>query len=159
MGYYSSVAFATYKKNFLELLAEARADEAVPGCITEMLTGYCSYLGIVDGCNGGDAVVVVRWDSIKWYDSFDSVFFMERWMNRAESEGIPFEFARCGEEYEDIEIRSYGDDHIGYGEFVGVVHEVCLLYNGTPYEPVIPDLENEEKIEPPDLDGLLADGA
>lgn len=161
MGYYSSVGLAVYKKDYLKMLSDARAEESRPGNITWLLTKACDHIGLVEQKDADKDVIVLRWDGIKWYDGFESIDFVNRWMDKADENETGYEFARCGEEIGDTETRYFDDGHIlGFGDYVGVIHEVWLPNEGKTYEP--PDIpeQQEETIEPIDIDGLLAaDGA
>lgn len=158
MGYYSNVAMAVHKKDYLQMLAKAREKESEPGEITYLLTEACDYIGLVEQNDRDKDVVVLHWCDVKWYSDFESVRFVENWMDDADENGIGYEFARCGEDFADTETRYHDDNHIlGYGEYVGVVHEVWLPYAGNPYFPEIPDPLSEEPIEPVNIDDLFAD--
>jgi len=61
-----------------------------------------------------------EWDSIKWYDSYESIQAIEDFINWAEDKlkidgkeidgDDHFRFVRIGEEYDDIETRGWGFD-------------------------------------------------
>ena len=46
------------------------------------------------------------WDWVKWYKDFNDVSLVEEVLVKAEVEGIPWQFFRTGEDYEDVENRS-----------------------------------------------------
>lgn len=135
MGYNSSVAFAAYKEDFMEMFAEARKKESEQGAITNLFLTIPDYIGIADEDRGDRAVVVITWGCIRWYYDFESVRFLESWMDEAEEQGIPFEFARCGEEPTDCDTRYCDDGFLGFGEYVRVIHEVGLARGGRPFDP------------------------
>ncbi|WP_165046340.1 hypothetical protein [Adlercreutzia sp. ZJ138] len=55
--------------------------------------------------------VVFGWDSIKWYDGlFADVTNVTDALDKLEEGGIPYEFCRIGESWEDIEFRTVGNN-------------------------------------------------
>lgn len=104
MGYYSEVAFATRQKTYMKMLKEAKDNENILDFITHR--AYVSRIG-----DGDDAVVILEWFSVKWYDDFDEVMFIEEWMRRGDCEldDIQYSFVRLGEDYEDSEVRNSPD--------------------------------------------------
>lgn len=158
MSYTSSAAFATSKRAFMDMLMEAQEKEDSEK-ITEFLTKHCDYIGIVGNEKDDCSVVVIRWWDVKWYDEFPSIRFLNNWMSEAPERNIGFEFIRCGEDYDDTKVLNHNDGHgdLGWGEYVGVLHEPQLLYEGEPFSPSIPAPE-EDIVEPvvlDDLDNLL----
>ena len=69
----------------------------------------------------GEKSWLIRWDGIKWYDSYEDIQTLERFISEAESDEYQFEvdgkpqsssehikFVRVGEEDTDIETRGDG---------------------------------------------------
>lgn len=50
--------------------------------------------------------VCFGWDWIKWYENYRDVSLVEEVLAQAETAGIPWQFFRSGEEYDDIENRN-----------------------------------------------------
>ncbi len=72
---------------------------------------------------GEEGAIMVRFDGIKWYDSFPAIQAIMSFMDHMESEEIEygpdreladghdaFRFVRTGEEYDDIEQRGWAFD-------------------------------------------------
>lgn len=141
MGYYSEVAFATRQKTYMKMLKEAKHNEKILNFITNRGT-YVSRIG-----EGDDAVVILEWFSVKWYDDFDEVKFIEEWMRRGDCEldDIQYSFVRLGEDYEDIEVRNSPDYQLDC--YIYPQHSIYVDGNAESYTPKIPeDDESEEDL-------------
>ena len=70
---------------------------------------------------GGDKSWLIRWDGIKWYDSFEDIQTLEKFVQEATSDEYKFEvdgeiqvssehirFVRVGEETGDVEVMGDG---------------------------------------------------
>ena len=70
---------------------------------------------------GGDKSWLIRWDSIKWYESYEDIQTIEKFVQEAASDEYEFEvdgkaqsscehikFVRVGEESDDIEMQGEG---------------------------------------------------
>ena len=72
---------------------------------------------------GGDGSLLVVWDGIKWYDSFDDVVAIQKFVDAADCDDFElsdgegsssenFRFVRIGEETDDVDCNGYGFEHI-----------------------------------------------
>jgi len=96
MGYFSDVYFITTKEGF-DFLKEKEEIKELLFCADSIkYNKECDY-------------IFVQWKSFKWYaDDFDSpeCFFMLA-LPVLEKKEIPYRFVRLGEEFGDLETRSY----------------------------------------------------
>lgn len=97
MGYYSEVAIVMYKENLKALIEEAQSKQNHD--VIDLIKGAELY-----GNNGDDenGVATLRWDYVKWYDSFPNVRFIMDFIQGADRQ---YRFVRIGEEDGDIEIQ------------------------------------------------------
>jgi len=56
------------------------------------------------------SLIHAEFDSVKWYPQYDEVAAWHNAMNAAEECGLNYEFVRVGEEQDDIETSSGGDE-------------------------------------------------
>lgn len=98
MGYYSDVAIAVQKKDYLKL--------------KQAISSLCSAaelknksLNLIEAAKkkeiqiDKEKYVVLKWQSIKWYNDFEEISFIEKFLKK-----IPHhDFIRIGEEMDDIE--------------------------------------------------------
>lgn len=91
MGYYSDVAIAMKKEDALELIQREKAFE---------------YSAIESACKHiiADRVIIFSWSSIKWYEDYEDVGRIERFLNELSSLEKPYKKVIIGEEYEDVEV-------------------------------------------------------
>lgn len=94
MGYRSQVALAMKNETFKEMI-QNMDDEAAPELLTAVEKSFA----------GG--WTMLRWDWVKWYDSFPEVAAVEAFMNNLDSSDRDAEYAfvRVGEEWDDTEER------------------------------------------------------
>ena len=129
MGYRSDVVFAIDAKLVPALMTVfAKCESAQRLCTQE-----CDEL---DTDYDGEGNWMMRWESIKWYDSFPEVAMIEKLVEAMESDeldefGIPtdddapissemFRFVRIGEEMDDNEVRGYGFDNIYISRHISI---------------------------------------
>lgn len=61
-------------------------------------------------------VVVIKWDSLKWYPEFPEVRAINKFLWQLSNEDKPYKFIRIGEDVDDIEVGyNYGDEE-KYGD-------------------------------------------
>ena len=91
MGYYSDVAIAMQKKDYLTL--------------KQAISSLCSAADLIEAAKkkeiqiDKEKYVVLKWQSIKWYNDFEEISFIEKFLKK-----IPHhDFIRIGEEMDDIE--------------------------------------------------------
>ena len=121
MGYRSEVILAVHAELMPALMtAFAKCEETQKLCtkdVDNLVTDY-------DGTGNW----LMRWDHIKWYDSFPEIEMLNKLIEAMESDeldefGIPsnddapipsemFRFVRIGEDMDDNEVRGYGFDNI-----------------------------------------------
>ncbi|MDK2901891.1 MAG: hypothetical protein PWR14_795 [Thermosediminibacterales bacterium] len=97
MGYYSDVYFATTKEGFDFLFKEK--------VLREELFPYTNSIKY----NTKDNCVLVCWENIKWYD-FDPEspeYIFVNALTILKEKDIPFHYVRLGENFGDIDERSY----------------------------------------------------
>ena len=116
MGYRSQVVLAVSKEllpHFLNVMAKVpEARELVFAHNDELDQNYQN-----------DGHFFVRWDGIKWYDSFNDITAIQNFVDTADcdefelSDGAGgssenFRFVRIGEDSSDVDCNGYGFDHI-----------------------------------------------
>lgn len=91
MGYYSDVAIAVQKKDYIKL--------------KQAISSLCSAADLIEAAQkteiqiDKEKYVVLKWQSIKWYNDFEEISFIEKFLKK-----IPHhDFIRIGEEMDDIE--------------------------------------------------------
>ena len=114
MGYRSQVVLAISKHltPFLTLACSQNAEAQALGV---------KYADTFERDYGGAKSWLIVWDGIKWYDSYEDIQTLERFISEAESDEYQFEvdgelqsssehikFVRVGEEDTDIETRGDG---------------------------------------------------
>ena len=126
MGYRSEVVLAI-SKHLTPFLTLATSQNA------EAQALVFKYADHFDRDYGGDKSWLIRWDSIKWYESYEDIQTLERFIQEATSDEYEFEvdgkkqssaehikFVRVGEEATDIETSGdgfwdiYTNTHICY---------------------------------------------
>ena len=115
MGYRSQVVLAVSKEllpHFLAVMAKhPESRELVFGHNDELDQDYC------------EGNFFVRWDSVKWYDTYDDVTAIQNFVDAAGSDDFElsdgegdssenFRFVRIGEDSSDVDCNGYGFDHI-----------------------------------------------
>ena len=116
MGYRSQVVLAVSKElmpHFLSVMAKVpEARELVFGHNDELDQDYQD-----------EGHFFVRWDSVKWYDTYDDVTAIQNFVDAAGSDDFElsdgegdssenFRFVRIGEDSSDVDCNGYGFDHI-----------------------------------------------
>ena len=107
MGYRSEVALALDAKIVPALMtAFAKCEETQKLC-----TQHVDHL---DTDYGGKGNWLMRWDHIKWYDSYKEIAAIEQFMDDCDCEDLDehYRFVRIGEETDDNEVRGWGFDHV-----------------------------------------------
>ena len=121
MGYRSEVVLAIDAKIVPALMtAFAKCEETQKFC-----TQHTDHL---DTDYGGKGNWMMRWDHIKWYDSYPEVAMIEKFIEGLECEDLSefglkdddnaadyselFKFVRLGEDMDDNETRGYGFENI-----------------------------------------------
>lgn len=91
MGYYSDVAIAVQKKDYIKL--------------KQAISSLCSAADLIEAAQkteiqiDKEKYVVLKWQSIKWYNDFEEISLIEKFLKK-----IPHhDFIRIGEEMDDIE--------------------------------------------------------
>lgn len=153
MGYYSDVALATRKKWLDEMLRRAKTEEDSGEILSLLVDGsQCSIIG-----EGDDAVVILYWNFIKWYDEFRDVRYVEHWMEGAFDEEFEYAFIRIGEDDSDVDQRS--SDDYDLCQYIQISRSIWIDDSGELFTPEIPpDKEPEDDLDLPDgSDGDLTD--
>ena len=116
MGYRSQVVLAVSKElmpHFLSVMAKVpEARELVFGHNDELDQDYQD-----------EGHFFVRWDSVKWYDTYDDVTAIQNFVDAAGSDDFElsdgegdssenFRFVRIGEDSSDVDCNGYGFEHI-----------------------------------------------
>lgn len=104
MGYYSEVAIVLYKDDLKKLIEEAYLEQNHD--VINLIKGAELY-----NDNDESGVVTLRWDYIKWYDSFPNIRFV---MDFIQNEDRQYRFVRIGEEEGDIETQENDDKGVFY---------------------------------------------
>ena len=121
MGYRSEVILAIDAEVVSALMAAFAKCEETQKLCTE-------HVDNLDTDYDGKGNWLMRWDHIKWYDSFPEIAMLNNLIEAMESDeldefGIPsnddapissemFRFVRIGEDMDDNEVRGYGFDNI-----------------------------------------------
>ena len=102
MGYRSEVKIVTTREGYDQMCE--RVDTLSEGLGTSPLMGSCrkpDFFEESDGC------VVFGWDYIKWYEGlFADVSNVADALSEIDECGLPYEFCRIGESWDDIEFRT-----------------------------------------------------
>ena len=116
MGYRSQVVLAVSKElmpHFLSVMAKVpEARELVFAHNDELDQDY-----------EGEGHFFVRWDDIKWYDNYDDVGAIQKFIDAADCDDFElsdehggssenFRFVRVGEDSSDVDCNGYGFEHI-----------------------------------------------
>lgn len=118
MGYRSDIAISMRKEDF-ELLKEFDKENQN---LVELLE--------VAEVKESRGVVVIQWDSLKWYPYFPEVQAIEEFLGNLSDEDKPYRFIRIGEDTADTEIEyNYGDEEYGdvayrINDAIGVVRYI-----------------------------------
>lgn len=98
MGYYSDVAMAMKKKDYAKLrqaISSLFSDAELKNVSRNLIEAAQKTEIKIDK----EKYVVLKWQSIKWYNDFEEISFIEKFLEK-----IPHhDFIRIGEEMEDIE--------------------------------------------------------
>ena len=69
-------------------------------------------------------VVVIKWNSLKWYPEFAEVQAIEEFLGKLSDEDKPYRFIRIGEDVDDTEVEyNYGDEE-KYGDIAYRVNDM-----------------------------------
>ena len=94
MGYYSDVALTLRKKNALELIKQAKGNNAArPFMCMAQVVDQSEY-------------VTFYWEWVKWYDDYEEIQFITDFYSNLDE----YSFKRIGEDNSDIEEEWNGDD-------------------------------------------------
>lgn len=108
MGYRSDVRIATTHEGYERVCK--RVDELSEGRNTYPLIGTKRIPVFFEEQDGS---VVFGWDWVKWYDGmYADVTNVTTALAEIESAGVPYEFCRVGEEYDDIEFYCRNDNEV-----------------------------------------------
>lgn len=106
MGYRSEVRIATTREGY-DLMCD-KVDSVSAERTSYPLMGSDRQPEFFDEESG---TVVFGWDSIKWYEGLLSdVTNVVEALGELEEQEIPFEFCRIGEDWNDIEFRTSGEN-------------------------------------------------
>ena len=119
MGYRSDVVFAIDAKLVPALMAMFAKCESTQ----RLCTQECDEL---DTDYDGEGNWMMRWESIKWYDSFPEVAMIEKFIEGLDSDDLSefglksdeplaelYKFVRIGEDNDDIDVMGYCFESIG----------------------------------------------
>ena len=102
MGYRSEVKIATTREGYDQMCE--RVDALSEGLGTSPLMGSCRK---PDSFEESDGCVVFGWDYIKWYEGLlADVSNVADALSEIDKRGLPYEFCRIGENWDDIEFRA-----------------------------------------------------
>jgi hypothetical protein len=127
MGYYSSVGYVIefkdkeQKETFLNL-QKVKDDTYINGALYEVL-------------DNGDNKIGFHNDSCKWYDDFKDVQAHHSLMEEAQKlfpDDVNWLFCRVGEQDDDIETDTFGDNAWDLSDYVNVVRYVGFDFSGRP---------------------------
>lgn len=124
MGYRSQVTVALYEEDYKKMIKAALNHEE-KDAIIDLLNYAHLYKQSADGEN----VVLLEWNSVKWYDGYCDVDFVMDFLHKDYE--MPFAFCRVGEEVDDIETDCNNDENWTLG---------CLSY---PRSYICVDCDNK----------------
>lgn len=154
MAYRSDAALATRRKYYDEMLRTAKTQDYSDE-ILYFLTRYadCS----ISGEDGNEnAIVILKWGWVKWYNDFHEIAYVERWMDGEFDRNFEYTFVRIGEDSEDIEIR--GDDSYRLDGILTITREIYVDADVEPFTPEIPDDPPEDDADlPENIDFSISD--
>lgn len=154
MGYRSDAALATRRKYYDEMLRTAKTQNDSKE-ILHFLTRYadCS----ISGEDGNEnAVVILRWGRVKWYNDFPEIAYVERWMDGEFDGEFEYTFVRIGEDPADTETRCDGNYNLD--GLLTVAREIYVDADTTMFIPEIPDDPPEDDADlPEDTDFNISD--
>lgn len=107
MGYRSEVKIATTQEGYERICR--RVDELSIDHNCHPLIGEAI---APENFEQADGCVVFGWDFIKWYDTYLDVINVTTALGELADEGIPYEFCRIGENWDDIEFSNCDDDGV-----------------------------------------------
>lgn len=106
MGYRSDVRIATTREGY-DLICE-RVDGLSEGLDSYPLIGTKRQPEFFEEQDGS---VVFGWDWVKWYDGmYPDITNITTALLEIEGAGVPYEFCRVGEEYDDVEFTCHNDN-------------------------------------------------
>lgn len=99
MGYRSEIAISMRKEDF-ELLKEFDKENKN---LIELLE--------VAEVKESRGVMVIKWDSLKWYPEYPEVQAITKFLGKLSEAAKPYKFIRIGEDVNDTEVKyDYGDE-------------------------------------------------
>lgn len=131
MGYRSDVriamsknGFEQFKKNVQEHINEYKnklPDEAIAKNFSYDLLNNLDINSELDDKSSNQ--VYFGWNDVKWYDGYEDVDAIMDSLNKLEEQGFGYNYARIGEQYDDIEelfVSSTDKDNVDYIESIGI---------------------------------------
>ena len=116
MGYRSQVVLAISKRLRPAFMASLAPNKEATALVF-------NHHDTLDLDYGGDGSLLVVWDGIKWYDSYDDVTAIQKFVDAADCDDFElsdgdggssenFRFVRIGEDSSDVDCNGYGFEHI-----------------------------------------------
>lgn len=141
MGYRSVVTLTLHEKDYKDMVIAAKQepDEYVFDFVTKSATLYKN-----------KDVITLHWGWVKWYDNYNDVGFVERFMRS----GVEYNFKRIGEESGDVEEESNDPDWT-LGEATEIITDIYMDNVGEEQDidEYLKTIEFEPQKQQPEDDG------
>ena len=102
MGYCSNVALSMYKKDYDKMI-ELNEKNMISDNLIELAEKHIF-------TDSDDNVIVLYWDSVKWYPEYSDVKAVEDYLCTLREQDRPYNFIRIGEGWDDIEYSCHYSD-------------------------------------------------
>jgi len=123
MGYRSTVRVSTTEEGYGKLVSALWRKNGLEGIPYPLVgIGWDGCERVFDYISHEENGVIIGFDDIKWYDSYQEVAAFEAVLDELDDAGVPFCFVRLGEEDADIEERATGN---AYDTDMPHVHSVA----------------------------------
>ena len=121
MGYRSQVRICMKKVSFEELKQELMGEYDY---LITNLDEYIETTGVPYSGDKTEEVVVFGWDWIKWYDGYEDVQLINRFLDKLSDRDEDYSFIRIGENFNDTE--TYGNHNKGYCDIIHLEHSIYI---------------------------------
>lgn len=108
MGYRSEVRIATTREGY-ERICKRVDDLGKSSNVYPLISTKVK----PDFFDEEDGTVAFGWDHIKWYDGdYEDVTHVSKALAELEADGLPLEFCRVGESWDDIQFECHNDNDL-----------------------------------------------
>jgi len=121
MGYRSQVRICMKKASFEELKQELMGEYDY---LIEHLDEYTETTGVPYSGDKTEKIVVFGWDWIKWYESYEDIQVISKFLDKLSDRDEDYSFIRIGEDVDDTEIC--GNCNEGYCDIIHLERSVYI---------------------------------